>query len=191
MKKGLIINKVFDLIIDGKSNEAETLSITNYPFQKTLPVKRYYTKTQMCKVFLKDGFIDRYSGEQLLFPGIIKILSLKFPEIYKFHKNWKISETHSIYWDLMPTIDHIVPVTQGGGNEIANLATTSMARNSAKANWSLQEINWELHPEGNLHNWDGLSSSFLKLLEKEPNYESNTYVKSWKNALLKAQSIKI
>ncbi len=54
----------------------------------------------MCKVFLRDGFIDRYSGDKLLFPGLIKILTIEFPDIFKYHRNWKMSDTHMIYWEL-------------------------------------------------------------------------------------------
>ena len=86
----------------------------NYPFLDNLIHKRQYSRYQMCRVFLRDGFIDRYSGDRLLFPGLIKIFTIEFPDIFKYHKNWKMSDTHMIYWELFPTIDHLIPVARGG-----------------------------------------------------------------------------
>ena len=61
-------------------------------------------------VFVRDGFIDRYSGAHLLFPGTIRLVSRLLPSEFPFHSKWKMSETHMIYWELSPTIDHVVPV---------------------------------------------------------------------------------
>jgi len=33
----------------------------------------------MLRVFMRDGFIDRYSGERLVFPGIMRALSFYMP----------------------------------------------------------------------------------------------------------------
>lgn len=140
----------------------------------------------MCKVYMRDGFIDRYSGGKLLFPGLIRILTLEFPSIFKYHKNWKMSETHMIYWDLFPTIDHLIPIARGGEDNDRNWITTSMILNSAKANWTLDEIGWSLHKEGNLECWDGLIRCFLDMTNKNPAYEKDSYVHEWKKALLKA-----
>ena len=140
----------------------------------------------MCKVFLRDGFIDRYSGDKLLFPGLIKIMTIEFPDIFKYHKNWKMSDTHMIYWDLFPTIDHLIPVARGGQNCESNLITTSMIRNSAKSNWTIEEIGWTLHDKGQLDNWDGLVKYFMDLTSGNPEYEKDNYVKNWKIGLMRA-----
>jgi HNH endonuclease len=68
------------------------------------------------------------------------------------------SRTHEIlrhllappaFWEVGATIDHVVPVTRGGADDESNWVTTSMARNSAKMNWTLEELGWTLHPPGN------------------------------------------
>ena len=141
----------------------------------------------MCRVFLKDGFIDRYSGDKLLFPGLIKLLTIEFPEIFKYHKNWKMSETHLVYWELFPTIDHLIPVARGGQDNESNWITTSMVRNSAKSNWTIEELGWTLHHKGQLTNWDGLINCFIDLANKNPVYEKDNYITQWKIALIKAK----
>lgn len=51
-----------------------------------------------------------------------------------------MSECHIVYWELFPTIDHIVPVARGGRNSEENWVSTSMLRNSAKFNGTLEEL---------------------------------------------------
>ncbi|TDN97821.1 hypothetical protein DET65_4440 [Sunxiuqinia elliptica] len=142
----------------------------------------------MCKVFLRDGFIDRYSGEKLLFPGLIKIMTIEFPHIFKYHRNWKMSETHMIYWELFPTIDHLLPVARSGKDTEENWITTSMIRNSAKSNWAIEEIGWKLYDKGNLNEWNGLIDYFINLTDKNVNYTEDKYVMDWKRALLRAMN---
>ena len=61
-----------------------------------------------------------------------------------------------------------------------------MIRNSAKSNWTIEEIGWELHNKGELKNWDGLVSNFLELIDKNPDYEKDSYILNWKLGLLRA-----
>ena len=186
MDKALLIKNICGLLLDDKKQDCVDFANENYPFMDNLTQKRQYSKYQMCKIFLRDGFIDRYSGNKLLFPGLIKILTIEFPDIFKYQKNWKRSETHIIYWDLFPTIDHYIPVTRHGEDNETNWITTSMIRNSAKASWTTEELGWELFEKGKLEDWDGLVHYFIDLTTKNPEYEKDNYINQWKKALLKA-----
>ncbi len=186
MDKALLIQNICGLLLEDKKSDCIDFVKLNYPFVDSLIQERQYSRFQMCQVFLRDGFIDRYSGGKLLFPGLIKLLTIEFPDIFKYHKNWKMSDTHMIYWELFPTIDHLIPIARGGHNNIDNWITTSMIRNSAKSNWTIEEIGWTLYDKGNLDNWDGLIKCFLDLINKNPDYEKDSYVSSWKVGLIKA-----
>lgn len=104
------------------------------------PEGRRYTELQSLEVFARDGFVDRYSGQRLVFPGILRLLSRLLPQEFPFHPNWKMAQTHRAYWELFPTIDHVLPVARGAADSEANWVTTSMLRNAAKANGKLQEV---------------------------------------------------
>ena len=151
----------------------------NYPFKKIEYVKRNYTKADMLSIFVRDGFVDRYTGEKLLFPPVLRILSEIYPDEFPFHPNWKFNECHPAYWDLTPTIDHIIPVVKGGTNNKENLMTTSMKRNSAKSNFTLDELDWNLYPPGKMENWDGKLSWFLKIINDYPHFSEHTYIRQW------------
>ena len=96
------------------SNHAIAREIINceYPHKHFVVEKRTYTMLQKMGQFVKDGFIDRYTGKKLLNPGMLKVISYYFPEEFPYQAHWKMTETHSAYWDLVPTIDHIYPIAK-------------------------------------------------------------------------------
>jgi hypothetical protein len=55
-----------------------------------LATKRQYSKSQATRILVRDGFCDRYSGDRLIFPGVLRILSDLFPRQFQWHPNWKI-----------------------------------------------------------------------------------------------------
>jgi hypothetical protein len=90
-----------------------------------------------------------------------------------------MTKTHIAYWDLIPTIDHIIPIAQGGEDHPSNWATTSMKNNSIKSNYSIEEIRWKLYPSGALEDWDGLTDLFIRLVDENGALLKDSYIKSW------------
>lgn len=62
----------------------------------------------MTELFVRDGFIDRYRGTRLVYPPTLRLISEELPEQFPYHRNWKMSETHHAFWELTPTVDHIL-----------------------------------------------------------------------------------
>lgn len=81
-------------VVEQNRAEARRLVRENYPWAKLVPSKRTYTQIECARVFIRDGFIDRYSGQRLVFPGTPKLLSLLLPVEFPFHPNWKMDPTH-------------------------------------------------------------------------------------------------
>jgi hypothetical protein len=79
-----------------------------------------------------------------------------------------------------------MPVARGGEDENENRVTTSMLRNSAKANWLLEELGWELYPVGELKEWDGMINWFIKYVNNHPERLNTPYVYRWHKALIRA-----
>ncbi len=180
--KSEIIKQVCNAISEKEIAKAKSILAKNYPFEAFVKSIRSYTKRQMTRVFLRDGFIDRYSGERLIFPPVLRLLSNEMPKNFPYHPHWKMSECHIAYWQLSPTIDHIIPVSRGGIDEESNWVCTSQLKNSAKANWLLSELGWELHESGNLEEWDGMLSWFINFMEKNPKNKQDNFLNSWYKA---------
>lgn len=90
-----------------------------------------------------------------------------------------MEECHSAYWELVPTIDHIIPIAIGGEDNLSNYATTSMLHNSFKSNWTLEQLNWKLYPAGDINEYDGLTDLFVKLTENDLELFDDPYIKRW------------
>jgi 5-methylcytosine-specific restriction endonuclease McrA len=178
------IEEACSALSKGALDEARDVIKNKYPFEGIINLGRRYTNQQKSRVFLRDGFIDRYSGERMVFPPVLRIMSLLMPEEFPFHKNRKTSECHLAYWHLLPTIDHVVPISRGGKDDESNWVCASQLRNSAKSNWLLEELGWELQAPGSLEEWDGLLSWFIQYTEGHPEVLADQYVLSWHKAAM-------
>ena len=164
---------------EGSPDTAADLLRGEYPFAPDRVVERTYGPREATRIFIRDGFIDRYTGERLVFPPVLRVISMALPADFPYHPNWKTDVTHRAYWELSATVDHLVPVTRGGADDDSNWVTTSMARNSAKMNWTLEQLGWTLHPPGDFRTWDGLVGWFLDYTLVHPESLTNASMTNW------------
>ncbi len=172
-EKSQVIAAVCDAVSSENLEKAAALLEQGYPFAPQPAVARRYGDLDCMRVFVRDGFIDRYSGQRLIFPPVLRMLSQALPAHFPFHTNWKTDECHFAYYELTPTVDHEIPVSRGGADDESNLVSTSMLRNMAKSNFLLSEIGWTKHPPGDFRQWDGLTAWFLAQMQKHPNLYKN------------------
>lgn len=153
-----VIEKVCRLIAARNVVDASRVIATEYPFNPSLKSGRAYTPRMMTKIFARDGFIDRYRGTRLIYPPVLRLLSLYLPSEFPYHKNGKMTEGHMAYWEIFPTIDHVVPVAIGGGDSEENWVCCSMLTNSIKSHWTIEQLQWQLLPPGSIAEWDGAAT---------------------------------
>jgi hypothetical protein len=164
---------------DARLPKAPGVPASSPSVPKKARAKRTFTSRIAIGLFLRDGYVDRYNGERLVFPGTLKVLSEIMPEVFPAHPNWKLTESHIGFWTLFPTIDHVVPVARGGDDDADNWATTSMATNMQKSSSTLEELGWQLHPGGDCEQWDGLTGRFFELADLYPQAVSTKYIQNW------------
>lgn len=167
------------LLADDKSKDAEQIVNEKYPFIPIKCEKRRYTKRQLMEQFFRDGFIDRYSGKRLINPGMLRTMSTKMPTAFPYQSNWKTDACHIAYWDYYPTLDHVFPISLGGKDAPENWVTTSMAYNSAKSNFTLEDLGLSLRDKGNIKDLDGLSYLFIKIVDKDKSLLNIRVIKEW------------
>ena len=176
----MVISHVCEALTSGDRERAARFVDDNYPFEAIEPVPRRYTERQMADLFVRDGFIDRYRGTRLVFPPTLRLISDALPLQFPYHRNWKMSATHAAFWELTPTVDHVQPVAIGGVDDETNWASCSMLTNAIKANWSLEQLGWELLPAGDFNQWDGLLGWFVRQVEELPErVGKSAYYKRW------------
>ena len=174
-----ILATVCAAIEDDRPDTAAAILSDEYPFTPLENVGRRYSPRQSMRVFVRDGFTDRYTGQHLIFSGTLRLLSQLLPDQFPFHNNWKTDACHFGYYELFPTIDHLVPVSRGGADGEENWVSTSMLKNAAKANFTIEELGWTLHPPGDPAQWDGLTGWFVRHVAKHPDAASAPYLRRW------------
>lgn len=181
------IARLCDAILGGSLDDAAALARDELPFEPFERTKRSRSDAEKVSVFLRDGFIDQYSGKRLVFPGTLLLLSHLLPEEIPYHSHWDTSKCHMVFWYLSPTIDHVEPVARGGPDTTDNLVCTSMPRNDAKRHWTLKELGWRRYPRGSLLQWDGLLGRFMEYTSDEPSVlRELPKLEEWRRAAKKA-----
>lgn len=179
LEKSELLMHIGEMLTNGKKTDAREIIVEKYPFTILPTAHRSYNERQKMEVFMRDGFIDRYTGERLINPGFLKVLSFYYPVEFPYQSHWKMTECHDAYWELCPTIDHLMPIARGGMDTMGNWVTTSMLNNSIKSNWTLDQLHWNLHEQGKTYNWDGLSSCFISLVAKHKELLNDGYINKW------------
>lgn len=177
-----IIARVCSELRAGQRERAVRIARAEYPWAKKELVKRTYSKLAATRIFRRDGFIDRYFGSRLVYPGALLLLGHLLPDEFPMHPTWKVSESHEIYWELWPAVDHIIPVSRGGSKNPENLISTSTMHNNAKGHWLPEELGWKIYPPGDLKDWDGLLSWFVTYLDQQPELLEKSIIKDWHHA---------
>tara|TARA_R110000868_G_scaffold383578_8_gene650698 strand:+ start:10905 stop:11480 length:576 start_codon:yes stop_codon:yes gene_type:complete len=173
-----LIRDICGLLSKGDAISAK-LEAEKYPFNVESPTPRKFSAYDSMRLFLRDGFVDRYTGSKLVFPGTLYVLSQELPEHFPSHPHGKLSESHIVHWELFPTVDHIIPVARGGADSEVNWVTTSMLTNQAKLHWTINELGWEVKKAGNLNDWDGLTEWFQMRVDQNPKLLTHSSIKKW------------
>ena len=180
-KAGILADVCAALMANRMEDAAEVLA-AHYPFAPAPNAGRRYSPRELMAVYKRDGFVDRYTGHRLVFPGTLRLLAQLLPEQFPFHPNWKTDACHFAFYELFPTLDHVVPVSRGGPDNFENWVTTSMLRNAAKANFTLDELGWLLHRPGDIQQWDGLTTWFLDWATRDKGILDHAYLRRWHDA---------
>ena len=181
-----VLVAVCDLITQGRIPDATDVLNADYPAVVPPLQPKPISTRRLMQLFHRDGFTDRYSGERLVYPGALIALSILLGPSFPYHRNWKQSETHQAFYELYPTVDHVIPLARGGLNDDSNLVTTSMLRNSTKANWLLEELGWPSERAPIVEGWDGLLGWFEEACTAHEIVRRDKAVQKWRRASMEA-----
>lgn len=181
-----VLTDVCAALAQSRARDAANILLTEYRHAPNLNAGRRYSPREMISIFCRDGFVDRYSGKRLVFPGTLRLIHKFLPDEFPFHQNWKTEACHFAFYELCPTLDHVMPVSRGGEDSASNWVTTSMMLNAAKANFTLEELEWRLRPAGAIEAWDGLLGWFLSCVRADAGLLSDGYIRRWYAAALRS-----
>jgi hypothetical protein len=75
MDKADIVSRICDALKRDDIEQARSVLVTQYPFNPIEKSSRQYTPLEMTRIFLRDGFIDRYKSNKLVFPPALRLIS--------------------------------------------------------------------------------------------------------------------
>ena len=114
MDKITTIKQSAKSILTGNIESAKNLINKEYPFKKLKPEGRSYTDKEKYEQFVRDGFIDRYTGEKLVNPGLLKVLS--YYSRMHFHiraiGRWKNVTVPTGNWSQQLTTSFLLPLEE-------------------------------------------------------------------------------
>ena len=188
--RAAVIQEVCAMLALGAPSNAAAFLQANYPAAEAQTKRRAWRYSQLAAIFRRDRYTDRYFGDRLIFPGTLRAISILLPDAFRYHANWKQSETHPAYWELSPTIDHVTPVARGGAElDAGNIVTTSMLNNARKANWTLGELGWSAELAPVAEGWDGLVGWFEAAFDSNELLRADPALTRWRAALAKPASL--
>ena len=138
-----------------------------------------YTAKEQTRLFLRDGFTDRFSGDRVVFPPVLLLVSLHLKRHFPYHPKLLPPECHPMYWDLEPTIVQVTADIQGHLPRPSdpNWVTTSIRRAAIKGDQDARSLGWALYPAGDLTKWDGLLPWFVAFAERTNTFESQDFLR--------------
>lgn len=189
-KRGITLATLATALTSGNVATAEAIAAQDFAWNLASTKRGTVSKRQAVQIFIRDRFIDRYAGSQLVFPGALLCLGRLMPKHFPMHPTWKAGHSHDIFWELWPVVDHVHPVSRGGANGTSNYVTTSVLNNSAKGNALLTELGWALRePTAVDDDWDGLVAWFKATVSAKPQLLEDSALKNWSEALTAAERL--
>jgi 5-methylcytosine-specific restriction endonuclease McrA len=143
------------------------LVVKNLGVKKKTPNVRERDKFE---VFRRDHYQCRYTGIKLITHPMLELLSYLLPSHFPYDNPHSGSDkgsknTHLLVWVLWPSVDHIIPVSQGGLNEMSNYTTANSKFNMFKGNILNEHLGLEFLDAAD-KNWKGLEDEYQSLLIK-------------------------
>ena len=83
-----------------EKQKAEELVGSRYPFAPPVDRRKAFTRFARTRVFLRNGFVDRYSGDRLFFPPVLEVISASIPDAFPSHQNGKMANCHVAHYEL-------------------------------------------------------------------------------------------
>lgn len=156
---------VTDLICGDEDNAHELLHRIRFRPQARA-TEKWPNRTVIAEIYKRDRYQCRYCGAKVILTPVMRLIARLYPEQFPYHPNWKADSTHPAFPARAATLDHVVPIADGG-DPLAreNLVTACWGCNRRKGDLRLEEIGWSLTDPAD-DSWMGLAEFFNPLWER-------------------------
>ena len=88
------------------------------------------------EVFRRDAWTCRYCGQPTVFLPVMAFLGHLFPDQFPYDPHWRAGVTHPAVSACGASVDHVVPVTRGGTDDLDNLVAACWPCNARKGDFT-------------------------------------------------------
>ena len=166
----------------GSVNAAEKIIATGFPFSGYLNDEKPLSEATQLKIFRRDGFVDRFTGQKVFLPPVLTVLSEMLPDVFPNHPNWKRDETHQAHEMFTATVKKIIPNRPA---DEFNLATAAYKTKAAKANATLEDLGWKILSLEEIADlrWNGMTGWFMNYVDDHRDLLSVPLIARWYKAV--------
>ena len=111
-------------------------------------------------IYCRDGWRCRYCGVRLISPSARKRLVALYPDVARWGRLNR--DKHHGLSALTATLDHVLPHSRGGTNDLENLVSACGMCQFGRGHWTLEEVGFT-DPRSRapiVDDWDGLMRLF-------------------------------
>jgi 5-methylcytosine-specific restriction endonuclease McrA len=102
-------------------------------------------RAEQVRIYRRDSWTCRYCGLRTVPIPVLRVISSRYPDQFPHHPNWKAGHYHPAYLLVSTSLDHVHPRGRGGASsDQSNLVTACWPCNSGKADFTLDELGWQL-----------------------------------------------
>ena len=209
-----VVTESCDLLLRDRAAAARELIKTLYPLESAPvppcnysgerlqePIQerrspRRRSPIDVAMVFARDGYIDRYTGNRVIDPIVLRLLGDEqcgpLQAELPYHTNGGRGQPsrgkekkvcHQAGYELFASYEHVRPISVGGLDDIENLVTAAYDTNKEKGTQT-----WlPSAPPGRLQDWDGLTGWLLEFTETHE-FTGPSDLKAWRSAIQRART---
>lgn len=131
-------------------------------------MRKNIPKKDQLLIWNRDGWTCRYCHDAVFFAPVLKVLDEMNPGCGYYHKNGKTGAMVEVFQRKWASVDHVLPVSHGGGNSTENYVTACWGCNlDLNDDMESKPQPKSIHQENKTMGWDGLSGLYIKFGPKD------------------------
>ena len=167
----------------GSVDAAKKIIERDFPFSRYVKDERTFTPVEQIKIFMRDGFVDRFTGKRVFLPPVLAVLSKEMPETFPWSSSGDRAKTHQAHEMLSAAVKKVIP--SGSSKDTANLVTVSALNKLSRGNATLADLGQPLLTLDDIASarWDGMTGWFVNYVHEHKALLNDNNIARWYKAI--------
>lgn len=170
----------------GSVDAAKKIIETDFPFSRYIKDEKQLPEAEQMKIFMRDGFVDRFTGKRVFMPAVLVVLGKTMPDVFPYKDtHWDRDQTHQAHEMFTAAVKKIIP--SASAKYERNLVTVSYLTKLSRGNATIEDLGQRLLTLEEIENlrWDGMTDWFVRYVDEHRDLLANTMINKWYTAIQK------